>query len=269
MSAIASNPDRDGSRFLFDSRSAETEPEEPEVHTGDALVRHPKSVSRMFSWKRSVAPNTLKLAFPSGDDFLVSHEVAEQMRLLMQRAGIAKGVRTLGVTSTVSGEGATFIARSLAGVLAYDAALTVCLLEFNWESDEVSESVQEVPVQGVNEIGNGFNTGKELTVISTGRVAPLQRSMFATSKDLAESIESMRDFFDIIIMDLPAVSNHAGVLSLGEYADSYVLVAQQGVAPAAGIRRAIDDMGSARLAGVVLNKAELAAPKWLTRLAGN
>ena len=40
----------------------------------------------------------------------------------------------VGVISAVSGEGVTFVARSLALVLSHDAARRVCLVDLNWWS---------------------------------------------------------------------------------------------------------------------------------------
>lgn len=263
--AVTTDGERERRGLLFDStRERSSKPRSPKLLERKASTAQPRT--GIFGRRKAPPANTLAVSF-GDDDHLISYEVAEQMRLLMARADLEDNVQTLAITSTIAGEGTTFVARSLAGVLAHDSALSVCLLEFNWEADEVRESVEAVAVLGLDENGERQETGKELTMICSGRVAPLQRSRFATSNDLAEDIESMRSHFDIIILDLPAVGGHSGVLSLGAFADTYILVARQGAAPTANIRAAIDDLGSDRIAGVVLNQVSLSAPSWLTRFA--
>lgn len=265
--AVTTDDESEGSDVLFNS----TRERDAKPHSPKALARKANSVeprTGIFGRRKAAPANTLAVSF-GDEDHLITYEVAEQMRLLMARADLEDNVQTLAITSTIAGEGTTFVARSLAGVLAHDSTLSVCLLEFNWEADQVEESVESVAVLGLDENGERQETGKELTMICSGRIAPLQRSRFATSSDLADDIEAMRGHFDIIILDLPAVGGHSGVLSLGALADSYILVARQGAAPMTNIRGAIDDLGSDRIAGVVLNQVSLSAPSWLTRYAGS
>lgn len=266
--AVTTDGESEGGGLLLDStRERRIKPRPPKLLARKAKTAPPRT--GIFGRRKAAPANSLTVSFGDDDDHVISYTVAEQMRLLMARADLEDNIQTLAITSTIAGEGTTFVARSLAGVIAHDSALSVCLLEFNWEDDEVNESVEAVAVLGLDESGEHQETGKELTRICSGRVAPLQRSRFATSNDLAEDIESMRSHFDIIIMDLPAIGGHSGVLSLGAFADSYILVARQGAAPTTNIRAAIDDLGRERIAGVVLNQVSLSAPSWLTRYAGS
>jgi len=79
----------------------------------------------------------------------------------------------------------------------------------------------------------------------------------------------MRNYFDIIILDIPSVNGHSEVLPLCKYGDAYMLVVAQGVTPADQIRAALDDLGTERLAGVVLNRTANDAPTWLSRFTGS
>ena len=246
----------------------------PKKETSTALVPSPDdklaSPRRNFlARRRGAGPtaNSLRLDFGSSEH-VVSYEVAEQMRLLMARAKLGHNTGTLAVTSTVAGEGSSFIARSLAAVLAHDSSLSVCLLEIDWEGDHDGENVEAITVQGITEHGDE-DTEKEITYISSGYVPPLQRSVFVASEHLADDVEALNKYFDLVVLDLPAVTSHSGVLTLSEFADSFLLVVRQGVASRNQIRAAIRDLGSSRLAGVVMNQVELETPKWLRRLTGS
>ena len=92
--------------------------------------------------------------------------------------------------------------------------------------------------------------------------------MFVSSANLAEEFESLRNYFDIVVLDLPAVSSNAGVLSLTEFADSFVLVVRQGTASRTKIRNVLEDLDASRFAGVVLNEVSDETPRWFSRLTG-
>lgn len=221
----------------------------------------------IFRRSKGLPANSLSISVDDDAPHVVTYEVAEQMRLLMARAKGKRDPQCLAVTSTVVGEGSSYIARSLAAVIAHDSDLRVCLLEVNWDAEDAEESTADIDVFGVT--GDGLQeSGKRLTVVRTGSVSPLQRSLFVSSDSFAEDIESFREYYDMIILDLPSIGSHSGVLALSEFADRYVLVARQGVAPVAQVRAAIDDLGEQYLAGVVLNQADFDAPKWLSGLTG-
>jgi len=193
------------------------------------------------------------------------------MRLLLARSEIGTEDSVLAITSTVAGEGSTFIARSLAAVLAHDSHLAVCLLEFDWDAVGEGETVEAITVRGIVDEGEDAideDTGKEFTFVSSGHVAPLQRSLFVSSSHLADDIASLREYFDVVILDLPAITSHSGVLALGAFADSSLLVVRQGAAPIAQIRAAMEDLGESTFAGVVMNNVKITSPKWLRRVAG-
>lgn len=211
--------------------------------------------------------NALKLDMGEEGEHVVTYEVAEQMRLLVSRAEVDVEVQNVAVTSTVPGEGASYIARSLAAVMAHDTDKLVCLVEFDWDKSGAVERVSEVPVDGIGR-NREYKTGRRFTMVRSGYVAPLQRSPFVSSESLHEDLQALREYFDVVILDLPAIATHTGVLGLSEFADRYVLVAQQGAASMAQVRASISDLGEDRFSGVVLNKAKLNSPKWVNRLFG-
>ncbi len=267
-SALVPDDQVDGRLTLLDgskrSRSAMKESSEESATTNDGTSGRTRFLRR----RRDLPANALSIAIPGDDEHVVSYEAAEQMRLLMARSKIERDLQCLAVTSTVTGEGNSYVARSLATVLAHDSGLRVCLLEFNWDEEGAEERANDVDIIGITSSGRE-DTGKRLTVVTSGEVAPLQRSLFATSDSLNDDIEAFRESFDVVILDLPAVASHTGVLALAEYADRYLLVARQGAAPVAQVRAAIEDLGKDYLAGVVLNQVDFDTPKWLMGITGS
>lgn len=225
----------------------------------------PGRLARLVRPERKTV-NALKLAI-EGDPHVVSYELAEQMRLLVVRSQLDRGIDSLALSAAVPGEGTSFIARSLAAVLAHDTDRAVCLVEFDWESRGSGERVSEVAVDGIGR-NREYKTGRKVSIINSGYVAPLQRSPFVAADSLRSDIEALKDYFDLVIFDLPAVSTHTGVLGLSQFADRYAIVARQGVSPMADIRAAVADLGEERLAGIVLNQTKFSTPKWINRLFG-
>jgi|GEM_PF-6940740 len=240
---------------------------EADGHVEAATDLEPRR-TRFLRRRRGLPANALAITLPDGTDHLVTYEVAEQMRLLMARAKVERNLQCLAITSTVAGEGSSYVAKSLATVLAHDSGLHVCLVQFNWDEAGAEERANDIKIVGITADGRE-DTAKRITVVTSGEVAPLQRSLFATSDSLNDDIEAFRESFDVVILDLPAVASHTGVLSLSEYADRCLLVARQGAAPVAKVRAAMDDLGRDYLAGVVLNHADFDTPNWLMGITGS
>src|SRR5262249_60333027 len=85
--------------------------------------------------------------------------VTESLRYLLARLRLGVGgdlPRRIGITSSVSGEGVTFISRSLGVVLANDSAKSVCVVDLNWHSP--SSTWTEPDHAGVAQVLDGTAT---------------------------------------------------------------------------------------------------------------
>lgn len=179
----------------------------------------------------------------------------------------AKVTKLIGITSAVAGEGKTTVALNLAVTIARDTYHRVCLIDLSLNEDELCRRL-EIALQGdgvvdLLEGGSGtlarleVNGPEGFTIIPAGR-APANASRAARSPRAAELLRAAREYYDLIIVDLPSVTSH-NLLPLARYMDGMIVVARAGVTPAPVIRRALEQLEPDKLLGVVLNGVESAA----------
>src|SRR5678815_102251 len=99
---------------------------------------------------------------------LIPPKVVESMRAMIARVRVGDGSdlpKRIGVTSSIPGEGVTFIARTLALLLTHDTRKSVCLIDLNWWSPPVNSGEF-----GVNGLADVINDGVELSsaLVETG-----------------------------------------------------------------------------------------------------
>ena len=92
----------------------------------------------------------------------------------------------LGFTSAVSGEGASFLSRSLALILANDVARRVCIVDLNWWSP--SEWPEEGEMGGMADVARGMlsvedalipTTNPGLSYVPAGATTAAERPLLA------------------------------------------------------------------------------------------
>jgi Mrp family chromosome partitioning ATPase len=186
----------------------------------------------------------------------------------------------LGVTSAVLGEGKTTVAMNLAESASRNTWYRVCLLDLGLDGDEISmrhgiESDGTGAIDLLEESAPGKFTSQSLptywledraglTVLPAGK-QPSNAARTARSPHLAPLIECLREKFDLIIVDLPAVSTD-NALALTAAMDGIVVVARAGATPAEVVGEAVNKIGRESVIGVVLNRVKFAGPSWMKRL---
>ena len=90
--------------------------------------------------------------------------------------------------------------------------------------------------------------------------SPLIRT--STMKDL---IATLRERFEVIILDLPSILTTTDTLVLAGLADQLLLVVRSGVTPSAVLGQALQRLNQDKLAGMVLNDYRRPLPRWLDK----
>src|SRR5205823_3221615 len=88
------------------------------------------------------------------------------------------------------------------------------------------------------------------------------------SSNMAMVVEAMRESYDVVILDLPAILVNSDSVLLTDLADGIVCVVRAGVTPTTLTKRAMEQLDQSKFRGVVLNGTSTAVPGWLRRLAG-
>lgn len=197
--------------------------------------------------------------------------IRQQVRYLWTRVQVHDGdvPHSIGVTSQLSGEGVSFTARAVAAVLARLGR--TCLVEANWWGQGVPLLDQSPGLAGVL-LGN--NTVDEvlistdhpgLSILPCGESSVAGQAVMADTDAVSVVLDRLRQRFDYVIVDLPAISTSATALSFAAATDASLLVVRQRVTAVDQVERAVADLRHTRLLGVVLNGNRIYMPKFLQR----
>lgn len=157
--------------------------------------------------------------------------IAEQFRTLrtnISYMGYGPEQKVLMVTSSVSGEGKSFVSLNLASSLAIGGKKVV-LLEFDLRNPSLSERIGFKKAAGltnflrgelqIDEIFKAVPDVENLTFISAGAPLPLNPGEIILHPRMKVLFDYLRAHFDYVIMDTPPVEAVSDALSLGKLAD--------------------------------------------------
>jgi len=218
----------------------------------------------------------LTLVDESGDAIHVAlPAVTESLRYMLARMRLDEievPVR-LGLTSAITGEGVTYVTRSLALVLTNDAARNVCIVDLNWaDPSEWSNGV--VPEAGLAEVIRDslpldealVPTGNlGLSFLPAGTASIAERPVLANSTELREVLSELSERFHHVLLDLPAVHATSEALTLAEYSNALALVVNQGVTPESQVKSALDQLSGVETLGIILNRSVSKIPRIVRR----
>jgi Mrp family chromosome partitioning ATPase len=207
---------------------------------------------------------------------VASPQVAGSLRYVLARTRLVDGgelPERFGLTSTISGEGVTYLCRSLALVVAHDAARQVCIVDLNWWSPSTWPGHNESTL-GIADVLRGNaeldevivptgNPGLYLLPAGTTKVA--ERPVLANRPELDKLLVDLSERFDHVLLDLPAINATSEALTLAEAVGTVALVVCEGVTPETQIKHAIEELASVRVLGVVLNRSASRVPRIIRR----
>ena len=208
-------------------------------------------------------------------DVFNAHAIQEEVRQLCLAvfSNIHNPVRSLGFTSSVEGEGKSFLALVAAQVLARDSANPVTLLDCNWEHPSMHEHFGIPLVPGLAEWLRGmcseadirYQVGENLFVLPAGN----------GSQDAAKLLKLIqrhgllnmfRRSNELFIADLPPVIAAAYGSFAAQLLDAVVVVVRAQAVPDRMIAETCARLGDARIHGLILNQEQSRIPRWLGKL---
>jgi capsular exopolysaccharide synthesis family protein len=191
--------------------------------------------------------------------------LAEAFRMIQVNLELLEGgqTRVVLVTSSVSGEGKTFIATGLAVLLAHEGR-RVLLVDADLYRPALHEAFGLVPLSGVArllsekprvELGRLMQEARPgLSVLTAGSMG-IPSELYAPSM-VAALLDVLRGAdFDVVIMDSPPLLEAAGALPLARAADDVLLAVRSGRSRERDVRqtRVLLERNGVRPRGVILN----------------
>lgn len=180
----------------------------------------------------------------------------------------------LAVTSALTGEGVTFVARSLAAVLANDLDRRTCLVDLNWwsASGAAATAGRRTGMAGVLAGGASLEeaivrtANPRLTLVPAGDATISERPVLARTERLGEVLEELAGSYDHVLLDLPAVLKNGEALSLAAHSEKCLVVVRHGVTSESYVKAALADLSDHAVLGIVMNRSSTAVPERIIRL---
>ncbi len=195
-----------------------------------------------------------------------SREQYRRLAATLHHQQAATGLKVVMIASAVVGEGKTLTAANLALTLSESYQRTVLLID----ADLRRPSLNTVfGMNGAPGLAEGLASLQErklalhqisprLSILPAGK--PSADPMAGlTSGRMRRVIDEARESFDWIIVDTPPVGLLTDANLLAAMVDGAILVVQAGSTPYDRVKRAVEAIGSDRMLGVVLNRAEVRA----------
>lgn len=181
-----------------------------------------------------------------------------------------KKCAVIGVVSCLPGEGKSTVAANFAGLIASSGARTL-VIDADLRNPGLSKMLASEPEVGlVDVILNKTSWTSVARVDRRSRLTILPmttrgRQVTHTSELLASSgmsqfLESIKDTFDVIVVDLAPLIPVIDAKAFEPYADAFVFVTEWGATPAKAVQSVLqsEPQIAAKTIGVILNKTDLA-----------
>jgi Mrp family chromosome partitioning ATPase len=227
-----------------------------------------------FRSGRSAEPSAIeRAAEASRAASLVPPAVLQGCREAIQRIS-EPDPHSLGVTSTLRGEGRSTVAAGLALVEWLDYERRTVLVDLDLEHPSLHERFGVKSGPGIAGLIDGHNAVEDhlqqiagdLWLLSAGQLledAPRTLSKLAHSAVISQ----LAEWADAVVFDLPPLLGSPTGLEAARLCRTPVLVVRAGVTPLPSVKRATDALSVAP--PIILNDVHSALPRWIRRVGGD
>jgi capsular exopolysaccharide synthesis family protein len=253
-----------------------TDISEPTAETEEEWTQTDADGSAEGSYLQRRAPGALGLNQQEPRDWHFQG-VDEVFRGIYTRAGMGFSSEVLAVCSAIAGEGKTTVAVGLATTIAQDfPERRVLLVETDFQRPTLAG---DFDVEATPGLVDCVSTGEPLqsairpTFLENLHIVPVggvgrHVGRPLRSSRIAALIDSMRQSYEMVILDLPPILANSDSVLLTDLADGAICVVRSGVTPMSIINKALEQLEEGKLRGVVLNGTRSSVPGWLQRLMG-
>lgn len=199
--------------------------------------------------------------------------VVNQLRHMVTRLKYTNDLPDqISIVSSVQGEGSTYITWALASIIANDLQATVCAVELNWwhptnQFSSVDNNVAAI-LDSVITLDEAILKTQDpcFDFIPAGQLEPNKRSIYARRDDLKVLIEQLKERYDFVILDVPAILSTSASIPLASLSEHCCLVVRQGVTQIDSVQTALDDVLHLKMLGVIMNQVEIKTPSIILRM---
>lgn len=202
--------------------------------------------------------------FSAQQSSMVCAEQIRALRARLYRLREKNPMRTLLVTSTLPGEGKTFVALNLALAVARQHERRALLIDADLRASQLHVRLGAPSAPGLsdylNKAADEFSIVQadpkvELFLVPAGRSVPNPSELLANGL-MKNFLERVSPVFDWVIVDAPPVLPVADAGILAEFCDGVIVVVHAGKADHDLVKTTLQEFRGKNLLGVVLNGAE-------------
>ena len=227
--------------------------------------------------KEAGMPTDRKVVFDPRDNDPFYTEMVRGFRAKVEHRIDATGLRALGLTSAVAGEGKTKTAIHLAVSMASTGRKKVLLMDLDLRKSDIAREMRIGTGPGMSEYLKGAVSSEEIVRITSIRglfMIPAGKPVHSPVDMLAGEkfrtlLKELRGHFDLLILDTPPILPVPDALTISEQLDAFILVFRLSFTPYKLFRQAVDELGTGKIMGVVLNGDEKKSDKYYSRYYGN
>jgi capsular exopolysaccharide synthesis family protein len=203
-------------------------------------------------------------------DPIVAHYEELKANFLARHADMP--TRTILLSGTVIGDGASSTATNFATTLARDPELRVLLIDANLRKPSLHNTFSITHTASLAKLLGEAVPGRtpfrfeqgQVNVLPAGGVYSDPTSIFA-SREFSEFLQAMQQTFDFIVLDGPPVFRYSETRLLASKVDATILVVRSGKTRKQIAYRAIQELETAggKVLGTVVNRRKYYIPDWL------
>lgn len=195
---------------------------------------------------------------------------AEEFRTLRTRiaqSAVGRGIRTIALTSATKGDGKSVSAANLALTIAQEFQRRVVLVDGDLRHPRMHQLLGLSDGIGLADVLAGtvdLDTAlvclpeHNLTVLPAGR-PPSNPAELLSSGAMRQVIDTLRQRYDRIVIDMPPAVPLADVQILTPLVDGVVFIVRAGATPKPAIEHALAAFDRTKLIGMVLNESTIDA----------
>lgn len=196
----------------------------------------------------------------------LSFAAAEAYKLLRTNLNFSipngKGCKVIGVTSALKGEGKSTTSINIAYTMA-QAGGKVLLVECDLRLPTLSKRLQVSPAPGLsnllvgqcsaNEVLQKSGIKSNMWVVTAGDLPPNPAELLG-SENMDITVQTLKEYFDVIILDLPPLSSVSDALIASKLTNGMVVVVRQGYCDRRSLDEAIQQLrfADAKILGFVM-----------------
>ena len=182
-------------------------------------------------------------------------------------------VRSLGFTSSIQGEGKSFLASITAQVLAHDSIKPVTLIECNWEHPTLHERFDIPASPGLAEWLRGtcseddirYQVDRNLTVIPAGN-GSLDAVKLLNQLNKHGLKKAFQHSNDLYIVDLPSILTTGYGSLAASLVEAIVIIVRAQVVQDRMVIETCSQLDASSIHGIILNQVESHIPRWLRQI---